>query len=93
MTQEKSLGLRWRHVVLTLVACVLMLGANPRASAAADHIKIGAVRSLGGAPAYFAKEKGWFDAEGLDAEIVFFDWRSPLRWRSPRAMSISAPPD
>jgi NitT/TauT family transport system substrate-binding protein len=64
--------------LLAIAAGVLMLGASLSASAAADHVKIGVVRSLGGAPAYVAKDKGWFAAEGLDAELVFFDSAQPV---------------
>jgi NitT/TauT family transport system substrate-binding protein len=39
----------------------------------ADAIKIGVVRVIGSGPVFLAKEKGYFDAEGLSAEIVFFD--------------------
>jgi hypothetical protein len=67
----------WRRIAFTLT-CALALAAPVGESAAADHIKIGVVRSLGGSPAYLAKEKGFFDAEGLDAELVFFESAQPI---------------
>lgn len=41
-------------------------------SIAAEQIKIGVVRSNGGIPSIIAKEKGYFAAEGIDAQLVFF---------------------
>ena len=58
--------------------CVVAVFASAPASRAADHIKIGVVRSLGGAPAYVALAKGYFAEEGLDAELVFFDSAQPV---------------
>ncbi|HEY1503568.1 MAG TPA: ABC transporter substrate-binding protein [Stellaceae bacterium] len=47
-------------------------------SLAAEHIKIGVVRSSGGIPAIIGKEKGYFAAEGVDAELVFFESAQPI---------------
>jgi len=47
-------------------------------SIAAEPIKIGVVRSNGGIPAIIAKEKGYFAAEGVDAQLVFFDSAQPI---------------
>ena len=47
-------------------------------AAAAEHIKVGVVRSLGGAPEYVAQAKGYFADEGLDAELVLFDSAQPI---------------
>ena len=47
-------------------------------SIAAEHIKIGVVRSNGGIPAIIAKEKGYFAAEGVDAEVIFFESAQPI---------------
>ena len=58
--------------------CAASLVAFAHASHAADHIKIGVVRSLGGAPVYVAAAKDYFAAEGLDAELVFFDSAQPV---------------
>lgn len=63
--------------VLALISAVAVFASAP-ASRAADHIKIGVVRSLGGAPVYVAAAKGYFAAEGLDAELVFFDSAQPV---------------
>jgi NitT/TauT family transport system substrate-binding protein len=45
---------------------------------AAEHIKIGVVRSNGGIPAIIAKEKGYFAAHGVEAELVFFESAQPI---------------
>ena len=47
-------------------------------SIAAEPIKIGVVRSNGGIPSIIAKEKGYFAAEGIEAELVFFDCAQPI---------------
>jgi NitT/TauT family transport system substrate-binding protein len=47
-------------------------------SVAAEPIKIGVVRSSGGIPSIIAKEKGYFAAEGIDAELVFFESAQPI---------------
>lgn len=62
----------------TVVVGLALALANPLAARAAEHIKIGVVRSLGGAPIFVAKEKGFFAAEGLDAEVVLFDSAQPI---------------
>jgi NitT/TauT family transport system substrate-binding protein len=45
---------------------------------AADHIKVGAVSSLGSAPIYIAAAKGYFKDEGLDAELIHFESAQPV---------------
>jgi NitT/TauT family transport system substrate-binding protein len=45
---------------------------------AAERIKIGVVRSNGGIPSIIAKEKGYLAAEGIDAQLVFFESAQPI---------------
>jgi NitT/TauT family transport system substrate-binding protein len=45
---------------------------------AADTVKIGVVKSTTSAPLYVAIEKGFFAAEGIDAQLVFFDAAQPI---------------
>ncbi len=53
------------------------MGAAERAEA--EAIKIGSLKTLSsGATIFIAQEKGYFKAEGLDAEIVFFDSAQPV---------------
>lgn len=58
-----------------LLAAALAVIALP---AAAEHIKIGVVRSSGGIPAIIGKEKGFFAAQGVDPELIFFDSAQPI---------------
>ncbi len=52
------------------IAAALAFGAH---DAAAEHIKLGLVRVANSGPTYIAIDKGYFAAEGLDPEIVFFE--------------------
>lgn len=75
MFRSVSRSPNWRRT-LALGAFAALIAADP--AIAAEHVKIGVVRSLGGAPVFVAKEKGFFAAEGLDAEIVLFDSAQPI---------------
>jgi NitT/TauT family transport system substrate-binding protein len=44
----------------------------------AETIKIGLLRSPGSGAVYVAKEKGYFDAEGLTPELINFDSGQPI---------------
>src|SRR5665213_904890 len=44
----------------------------------AEAIKIGTLLTAGGGPLYVAKDRGYFSAEGLDAELVPFDAGQPV---------------
>ena len=72
MTFGRPLILLRAALLLAIAGGALVPGAR------AEHVKIGVVRSLGGAPVLIAKEKGLFAAEGLDAELVFFDAAQPI---------------
>jgi NitT/TauT family transport system substrate-binding protein len=61
---------------LALAACLCLAGIAP--SQAAEHVKIGVVRSMGGAPLYVAQDMGFYKDEGLDAELVWFDAAQPV---------------
>src|ERR1700749_989207 len=67
-----------RRALAMVAAAVigLTLGAQP--SAAADKIKIGTVHSQGGASVFVAMAKGYFQEQGLDAELVFFNAAAPI---------------
>jgi NitT/TauT family transport system substrate-binding protein len=62
-----------RRIFLTLLGLVL---ATP--FAAAETIKIGGSKTASGGAAYIAIDKGYFAAEGLDAQLVFFDSAQPI---------------
>ncbi len=55
---------------IAFAAAVLLAAAGP---AAAQKIKLGLVRVANSGPTFIALERGYFAAEGIDAEIVFFD--------------------
>ena len=61
---------------LAVCASALALAAGP--SRAAEHVKIGVVHSMGGAPLYVAQDMGFYKDEGLDAEIIWFDAAQPV---------------
>lgn len=61
--------------MLLVVAC--WVGAASLAKA--EAIKIGSLKTLSsGATIFIAQEKGYFKAEGLDAEILFFESAQPV---------------
>ena len=59
--------------LVILAACAF--GAGPAAS---EPIKIGLVKLSNGGPTYIAQEKGYFAAEGLTADLVYFDAAQPI---------------
>ncbi len=54
---------------------LLMVAAQ---GASAEPIKIGVVAVTAFAPVYVAQEKGYFAAEGVPAELVYFDAAAPV---------------
>ena len=61
-----------------LLATALLLLALPAQRAAAEDIKIGYIKVTALAPVMVAQAKGYFAAEGLNAEIVAFDAPVPI---------------
>ena len=59
----------------SVVAGVILLGTQV---ATAEHIKLGLVKVANSGPTYIAQERGYFAAEGLDAELRFFDAAQPI---------------
>ena len=57
------------------VALFFALAATP---ATAEAIKIGILKVAGAAPVYIAIEKGYFAAEGLEPELLYFDAAEPI---------------
>ena len=55
-----------------------LLVASIAPGQAAEHVKIGVVHSIGGAPLYVTQDMGYFKDEGLDAELVSFDAAQPI---------------
>jgi NitT/TauT family transport system substrate-binding protein len=63
--------LHWCWTVSALTAAIV-------APARAEPIKIGVLRSAGSVLAFVAQEKGYFAAEGLSSELVFFESAQPI---------------
>jgi NitT/TauT family transport system substrate-binding protein len=62
-----------------LAGAAAIVVANTAAPAgAAEPVKICTVRSFGGGPTFVATDKGFFAAQGLDAEVVLFDSAQPI---------------
>jgi NitT/TauT family transport system substrate-binding protein len=66
-------GRRLPTAILALIALVLSL----LPAAAADKVKIGLLKAATGGAIYLAKDRGYFAAEGIDAEPVFFVTAQP----------------
>jgi NitT/TauT family transport system substrate-binding protein len=49
-----------------------------RSAGAAEPIKVSVIKSAAYGPIFIAKDKGYFAAEGLDAELVFFEAAPPI---------------
>lgn len=47
------------------------------AAADAQHIKLGALKTAGAGPLFISIDKGYFAAEGLDPEMVYFEAAQP----------------
>jgi hypothetical protein len=64
--------------LLRLGAMLLGVLALSPPSDAAEHIKIGLLRVPASGPIYIAVEKGYFGAEGIDPELVYFESGPPI---------------
>lgn len=73
-----AFGAITRRSLLALAAAVLLVSGAATASHAADKITIGALRFTSHAPTFIAYEKGYFEEQGLDADIKFFQAAQPI---------------
>src|SRR5579863_8502958 len=80
MADPKSLHRFARDFGSSAIAYAIALAVYGFAanSAAAEAIKIGFVKSISAGPVFIAQEKGYFAAEGVPAELVFFDAAQPI---------------
>jgi NitT/TauT family transport system substrate-binding protein len=62
----------------SIVWAVLALVALFATGAGAETVKIGVVKGAVVGPVYLAQDKGYFAAEGLTVEIVYFDAAQPI---------------
>ena len=65
-----------RRSVLAVAVGAAVLGAG--VAHAAEKINIAALTFVSSSPLFIAKEKGYFEAEGLDADITFFRSAQPV---------------
>jgi NitT/TauT family transport system substrate-binding protein len=68
----------WYRPVASVVVAIFFLVIGAAENALAETVKIGVVKSTTSAPIYVALEKGFFAAEGIDAQLVFFDAAQPI---------------
>lgn len=61
---------------LTLLASAVV--AAPALAQGKEKLSIAALRFVSSSPIFIAKERGYFDAEGLDVEIKFFEAAQPI---------------
>lgn len=63
---------------ISILVVILAALGFPRESVGAEQIKIGILKVAASGPVYIAQEKGYFTAEGLGAEFVYFDASEPI---------------
>jgi NitT/TauT family transport system substrate-binding protein len=61
-----------------MVLAALSLSAPAVDAAAAEKLRIGVLKLASSGSVFIAAERGYFAAEGLDAELVFFDAAQPI---------------
>ena len=72
--REKTMGRFYRASLM--LGFSLGLAASTLASA--EDIKIGVLKTAGSGPVFLAQERGYFAAEGVPAQIVFFEVGSTI---------------
>ena len=78
MTHRKISARRRRHVLIFCGLIGFFASALAPDRSVAEEIKIGVLKIAGAAPLYIAKEKGYFAADGLAADLVFFGSAEPV---------------
>jgi len=70
------------RMVNRAMAAILFVAASTAfaagASSAAEAIKVGILKSAGSTAIYLARDEGYFAAEGLDVQLMFFDAAEPI---------------
>jgi NitT/TauT family transport system substrate-binding protein len=70
----RSLAARGR--LLPILTTILCLAAN--AAQATERVRIGLLKLSSAAPLFLAKEHGYFEQEGIEADLKFFDAAVPI---------------
>lgn len=73
---EMTLSRRLAKLVVGVLAG--FAAANLIAPVHAESIKVGTIKSAGAGPLFIAQERGYFTAEGLTVDLVFFDASQPI---------------
>ena len=60
------------------LALATFVCAAASAADAADRVRIGLLKLSSAAPLFLAKERGYFEQEGIDADLKFFDAAVPI---------------
>lgn len=66
--------MRSRTIILLAALAALATGG----AKAADHVKVGVVKVAANGPNFIAMDRGYFAAEGIEAEILPFDSAEPI---------------
>ena len=61
-----------------VAAVALGLALTCGGAAAAEKVKIGTLKTSGSGAVYIAQERGYFAAEGIDTELVYFESAQPI---------------
>jgi NitT/TauT family transport system substrate-binding protein len=62
----------------TFILLAALAALAPDNAKATDHVKVGVVKVAANGPNFIAKDRGYFAAEGIDAEILPFDSAEPI---------------
>jgi len=73
-------ALHWRRAAKNLATGLILFGASAIAfgNLSAETIKVGALKNISAGPVYVAQERGYFAAEGVPVELVFFNAAQPI---------------
>lgn len=67
-----------RTVIILILVAVAWLGGAVTPAAAAEKVKVGALKLTSSAPLFIGVEKGYFKEFGIDPELVFFQAAAPI---------------
>ncbi len=62
----------------TRVIAALLIGLLPLAASAADKLTVGVLKLASSGPVFIAQAKGYFEQEGVQVDLKFFDAAQPI---------------